>query len=95
MSYDLWDALEPSWECPHCGWPDCEGYSQYCQNCGKPLWNHCTDPKCPNAEIHEEYIGTGEIDEDTGLGTLPPEYCYCPLCGNKSYFYEQGLISPA
>lgn len=94
MSYGTWEAIEPQWECPHCGWPDCGGYGQYCPNCGKPLWNICTNTDCYNFNLHEEYIGTGEFDEDVGMGSLLPTACFCPLCGSKSTFYKDGLISP-
>ena len=94
MSYGTWEAIEPIWECFFCG-ASCGGYNQYCGKCGKPLWNICTNPECSNSFAHDDWIGTGEFDEDTGLGTLLPDDCFCPLCGSKSDFYEEGLISPA
>ena len=82
----------PLWECPHCGYEYCDGYLLYCPSCGKFIYNTCTNPKCDNGCFHDEYISSGDFDEETGLGTLPPDSRFCPLCGCKSVFFEDGLI---
>lgn len=64
-----------------------------------------TCPKCgnPDCDVHDEYCfncGTdlknccinescNEFDVE-----LPGDFCYCPSCGQKTFFYEQGYIQP-
>ncbi len=65
--------------CPHCGNPECTEDDQYCFNCGKPLRNYCTNQGCE--------ICIGNIE-------LSPNMCYCPECGEETFFMKLEYISP-
>ena len=66
--------------CPNCGNPECNSeFDSYCWNCGAFLTNHCPNPDC-------------ESQEDNG--ELSSDMCYCPICGGKSEFYQNGYIQP-
>lgn len=65
--------------CPHCKNPNCELYDRFCFNCGKLLWNRCTDGNCPCS------------NEDGGA--LAPDAVYCPVCGAPSLFSEEGYVT--
>lgn len=64
--------------CPHCKNPDCDIEDTFCFNCGKPLWNRCTDGNCPMTDENQ---------------SLAPNMVYCPICGSLSTFAEDGYIT--
>lgn len=65
--------------CPHCGNPNCSEEDNYCFNCGKLLYNYCSDPSCPLS--------------DPESGGLSGDMVYCPECGSMSAFAKNGYIS--
>ena len=67
-------------QCPRCGNPECDPDDEYCFNCGMPLHNPCLDPLCPL--------------NDKQSSPIPLDYCFCPVCGNKTTLYESELIEP-
>lgn len=52
--------------------------NNFCAYCGTPLWNICTNKKCPNYENHIY------LEDDT---------VFCPNCGTESLFKIYGLVS--
>lgn len=65
--------------CPHCGNPNCREGEKFCSNCGKLLWNKCTDEGCPFS-YHEDAV-------------LAPDAVYCSACGSPSLFFKEGYIT--
>ena len=67
--------------CPNCGNPNCCQDDTYCFNCGAPLKNYCVNENCA-------------INAGDEFGELPPYMCYCPECGEETFFTKQGYIVP-
>lgn len=67
--------------CPNCGNPECDERDTHCFNCGAYLKNHCANEHCALNS------GSEEIE-------LPPFMCYCPECGEETFFTKQGYITP-
>ncbi|MBS5784051.1 MAG: hypothetical protein KID04_14410 [Clostridium sp.] len=67
--------------CPKCGNPDCEETDEFCFNCGILLKNHCSDERCIS-------------NSDGDYTELPENFCFCPICGAKTEYYENGYITP-
>lgn len=59
--------------CPHCGNPNSYADDNFCFNCGKQLYNFCSDEDCPLSDIDS--------------GGLSPEMIFCPNCGAASTFF--------
>lgn len=67
--------------CPRCGYSEISEEDQSCRNCGLLFVNHCTDPNCR--------MNTGWDDPVC----LSYTTCYCPECGAKTTFFENGDIT--
>lgn len=73
--------MEQNITCIKCGNPDLVEEADFCYNCGFQLnSNFCTNQMC-----------------DCNNGdpfSLPETSCFCDLCGSKTVYYEDGLITP-
>lgn len=67
--------------CPNCGNPSCCKDDTYCFNCGAALKNYCVNENC--------VMNTGDEFLE-----LPPYMCYCPECGEETFFMKEGYIVP-
>lgn len=67
-------------ECVKCGKENDTNSCAYCENCGVPLENYCSNENCITRE-------------DEGF-SLPNDVCYCGICGEKSFYYVEGYIEP-
>ncbi len=74
-------------KCPICGNEETNIDGLYCQICGVLLVNYCDD-----RESHGQMLPIG-FDSDTPCGKpVPVNARYCPYCGSKTTFYNDGLL---
>ena len=71
-------------ECPKCKNEEHLHDAEFCMICGKPIINRCTSAIAPNISSEYWQCPHGE--------PLPSNARYCPYCGNKTTFYEQGVL---
>lgn len=68
--------------CPRCYNPHLDGSEDFCTNCGTNLsGNFCSNPGCR--------LNTRENREP-----LDDNFSYCPACGKKTMYYQNGLTAP-
>lgn len=65
--------------CLNCGFVTENNYAYFCQECGTPIVNKCTDENCNCQGFNEERILTQNAK-------------YCSYCGAESLFKKQGLF---
>lgn len=68
--------------CPKCGheWDD-DSEMNFCKKCGTALHNYCSNPDC-------------SCNESDSLIKFNHNDCFCHVCGSKTTYYENGLITP-
>lgn len=65
-------------QCPNCDNEETDIEGDYCQICGNSLVNRCINDNCPSCQ-HDDI--------------LPSNARYCPICGNRSTFYNNNMLS--
>ncbi|MCM3030342.1 ImmA/IrrE family metallo-endopeptidase [Niallia sp. MER 6] len=83
MIYDGYkvDGMGRAIECPRCGNEEVHYDGDHCKTCGLFLINKCTNQDTWNGEVQWE-CGT----------ILDGNARYCVKCGNKSTFFDQGIL---
>lgn len=75
-------------KCPICNNEQTEVEGFYCHICGVSLVNYCDDRGIDARAYHSEYP-----NPDIPCGAeVPPNARYCPKCGNKTTFYNDGVL---
>ena len=64
-------------QCPTCDNEETDIEGDYCQICGKSLVNRCVNNDCPSYQHND---------------VLPSNARYCPICGNRSSFYNKNML---
>lgn len=64
-------------QCPNCDNEETDIEGDYCQICGNSLVNRCINDDCPSCQHND---------------VLPSNARYCPICGNRSSFYNKNML---
>lgn len=65
-------------QCSTCDNEETDIAGDYCQICGNSLVNRCSNDNCPSCQHND---------------VLPSNARYCPICGNRSTFYNNNMLS--